>query len=33
VFQIPWLLGLGEPGLAFDAALHLDTLFAGFAYF
>ncbi|MGI8643106.1 MAG: undecaprenyl-diphosphate phosphatase [Thermomicrobiales bacterium] len=30
---VPWLLGWDEPGLAFDAALHLGTLTAVFAYF
>lgn len=30
---VPWLLGWDEPGLAFDAALHLGTLAAVFAYF
>src|SRR5215218_5435996 len=30
---VPWLLGWDEPGLAFDAALHLGTLFAIFVYF
>lgn len=30
---IPWLLDWDEPGLAFDAALHLGTLVAVFAYF
>ncbi|MFN8590444.1 MAG: undecaprenyl-diphosphate phosphatase [Thermomicrobiales bacterium] len=30
---VPWLLGWEEPGLAFDAALHLGTLAAVFAYF
>lgn len=30
---IPWLLGWNEPGLAFDAALHLGTLAALLAYF
>lgn len=28
-----WLFGLDEPSLAFDAALHLGTLLAVFAYF
>ncbi|MDP9469608.1 MAG: undecaprenyl-diphosphatase UppP [Chloroflexota bacterium] len=30
---VPWLLGWDEPGLQFDAALHLGTLIAVFAYF
>ncbi len=30
---VPWLLGWEEPGLAFDAALHLGTLTAVLAYF
>lgn len=30
---VPWLLNWEEPGLAFDAALHLGTLVAAFAYF
>jgi len=30
---VPWLLGWDEPGLSFDAALHLGTLVAIFAYF
>lgn len=30
---VPWLLGWEEPGLAFDAALHIGTLAAVFAYF
>jgi undecaprenyl-diphosphatase len=30
---VPWLLGWKTPGLAFDAALHLGTLIAVFAYF
>jgi undecaprenyl-diphosphatase len=30
---IPWLFEWEEPGLAFDAALHLGTLVAVFAYF
>jgi undecaprenyl-diphosphatase len=30
---VPWLFGWETPGLAFDAALHLGTLFAVFAYF
>ncbi len=30
---VPWLLGWERPGLAFDAALHLGTLTAVFAYF
>jgi undecaprenyl-diphosphatase len=30
---IPWLFGWEEPGLAFDAALHLGTLVAVFVYF
>lgn len=30
---IPWLFGWETPGLAFDAALHLGTLFAVFTYF
>ncbi|HEY7030217.1 MAG TPA: undecaprenyl-diphosphate phosphatase [Thermomicrobiales bacterium] len=30
---VPWLVGWDEPGLAFDAALHLGTLLAVFAYF
>ncbi len=30
---VPWLLGWDEPGLAFDAALHLGTLLAVFFYF
>jgi len=30
---VPWLFGWDEPGLAFDAALHLGTLLAVFAYF
>jgi undecaprenyl-diphosphatase len=30
---VPWLLGWEEPGLAFDAALHLGTLTAVFAFF
>ncbi len=29
----PWLLGWEEPGLGFDASLHLGTLVAVFAYF
>src|SRR6476646_6632099 len=30
---VPWLFNWNEPGLAFDAALHLGTLVAVFAYF
>lgn len=30
---VPWLLGWEEPGLAFDAALHLGTLVAVAVYF
>ncbi len=30
---VPWLFGWETPGLAFDAALHLGTLFAVFTYF
>jgi undecaprenyl-diphosphatase len=30
---VPWLFDWEEPGLAFDAALHLGTLAAVFAYF
>jgi undecaprenyl-diphosphatase len=30
---VPWLLGWEEPGLAFDAALHLGTLAAVIVYF
>jgi undecaprenyl-diphosphatase len=30
---VPWLFGWDEPGLAFDAALHLGTLIAVFSYF
>lgn len=30
---VPWLFGWSTPGLAFDAALHLGTLIAVFAYF
>jgi undecaprenyl-diphosphatase len=30
---VPWLFGWDEPGLAFDAALHLGTLVAVLAYF
>lgn len=30
---VPWLFGWETPGLAFDAALHLGTLVAVFAYF
>jgi undecaprenyl-diphosphatase len=30
---VPWLLGWRDPGLAFDAALHLGTLLAVLAYF
>lgn len=30
---VPWLLGWEEPGLAFDAALHLGTLSAVLVYF
>ena len=30
---VPWLLGWEEPGLAFDASLHLGTLAAVVAYF
>ena len=30
---VPWLLGWEEPGLAFDAALHLGTLAAVVVYF
>src|SRR5215212_6160127 len=30
---VPWLFGWDEPGLAFDAALHLGTLLAVFVYF
>jgi undecaprenyl-diphosphatase len=30
---VPWLLGWDEPGLAFDAALHLGTLLAVLCYF
>jgi undecaprenyl-diphosphatase len=30
---VPWLFGWDEPGLAFDAALHLGTLVAVFTYF
>jgi undecaprenyl-diphosphatase len=30
---VPWLFGWDEPGLSFDAALHLGTLAAVFTYF
>src|SRR5262249_24940772 len=30
---VPGMIGWDEPGLAFDAALHLGTLLAVFAYF
>lgn len=30
---VPWLLGWEEPGIAFDAALHLGTLVAVLVYF
>ena len=30
---VPWLFGWGDPGLAFDATLHLGTLVAVVAYF
>ncbi len=30
---VPWLFNWDEPGLAFDAALHLGTLVAVYAYF
>jgi undecaprenyl-diphosphatase len=30
---VPWLIGWDEPGLAFDAALHLGTLLAVLCYF
>src|SRR5215204_130900 len=30
---VPWLFGWDPSGLAFDAALHLGTLFAVFVYF
>jgi undecaprenyl-diphosphatase len=30
---VPWLLGWDEPGLSFDAALHLGTLVAVICYF
>ena len=30
---VPWLFGWDEPGLSFDAALHLGTLVAVFGYF
>jgi undecaprenyl-diphosphatase len=30
---VPWLFGWESPGVAFDAALHLGTLFAVFTYF
>src|SRR5829696_1735752 len=30
---VPWLFEWDEPGLAFDAALHLGTLVAVFVYF
>jgi undecaprenyl-diphosphatase len=30
---VPWLLGWPDPGLAFDAALHLGTLLAVLGYF
>jgi undecaprenyl-diphosphatase len=30
---VPWLFGWDEPGLAFDAALHLGTLLAVVVYF
>lgn len=30
---VPWLFGWEDPGLAFDAALHLGTLAAVYAYF
>lgn len=30
---VPWLLGWDNPGLAFDAMLHLGTLFAVIAFF
>jgi undecaprenyl-diphosphatase len=30
---VPWLFGWEEPGLSFDAALHLGSLVAVFAYF
>lgn len=29
----PWLLGFSDPGLSFDVALHLGTLFAVILYF
>ena len=30
---VPWLFGMSEPGLAFDAALHVGTLIAVLIYF
>jgi undecaprenyl-diphosphatase len=33
LLAVPWLLGWEEPGLAFDAALHLGTLAAVLVYF
>ena len=30
---VPWLFGLSEPGLEFDAALHVGTLIAVLVYF
>src|ERR687889_487868 len=30
---VPWLFGWEEPGLAFDAAIHLGTLTAVLVYF
>jgi len=30
---VPWLFGWEEPGLSFDAAMHLGTLLAVFVYF
>ena len=33
LIAVPWLLGWEEPGLAFDAAIHLGTLAAVVAYF
>jgi len=33
LIAVPWLVGMEEPGLAFDAALHLGTLAAVLVYF
>jgi len=30
---VPWLFGWGDPGVAFDVALHLGTAFAVFLFF